>query len=131
MMSPSELEADVVTRAMEAADQLGYSALKKHFINPKRHVFGFGKREPMRVADVLVQHGEKSAVIEVKTNTPLLGAVSQTLAYGNHFNAQPILCVPDVSFEKIPGSVREYADRVSVRLCPVSEIEETLKDLLE
>lgn len=131
MMSPSELEAEVIARAMEAVHKLGYSALKEHSINPKRRVFGFGKREPMRVADILVEHGGKSAVIEVKTYTPLLGAVSQMREYGDHFNAQPILCVPDVAFEKIPGSVQEYADRVNVSLCPVSEIGETLKDLLE
>lgn len=90
-----------------------------------------GETPPEPMPDFLVSHGEKSAAVEVKAYTPLLGAVSQTREYAVRWGAQAILCVPDASFERIPGSVRDYADRVNVRMCPVSEIGETLKDLLE
>ena len=80
---------------------------------------------------LLVQHGDKSAVIEVKIAPPLLGAVAQSREYGDHFGAQPVICVPDTSFERIPESVKDFAGRVNVRLYPVSQIEDALKLLLE
>ena len=122
---------ELVSQAMEAAQKLGYRAHHLDVDSPRRGMFGFVKRKPVPTADIRVEHGEKSAVIEVKTATPLLGAVWQTREYGDHSGAQAILCVPDSSFERIPESVREYADRVNVRLCSVSKIGDTLKDLLE
>lgn len=122
---------ELVCQAIEDAQKRGYRAHRLDGDSTGRGIFGLGKRKPVPTADILVEHGEKSAVIEVKTATPLLGAVWQTREYGDYSGAQAILCVPDSSFERIPESVREYADRVSVRLCPVSQIGETLKDLLE
>ncbi len=123
-------QAEVVERAIEAAELHGFRAEAPR---PKRTRRLFWQRTPERepTPDFLVSHGEKSAAVEVKAYTPLLGAVSQTREYADHFSSQAVLCVPDDSFEQIPGSVREYADRVNVRLCSVSKIGETLKDLLE
>ncbi len=122
---------ELVSQAIEAAHRLGYRVYRLGVNIPRRGIFGLGKRKPVPTADLLVEHGGKSAVIEVKTATPLLGAVWQTREYGDHAGAQAILCVPDSSLERIPESVREYADRVNVRLCSESTIGETLKDLLE
>ena len=123
-------QAEVVERAIEAAELHGFRAEPPRR-KPTRRLFWQRTRAPEPMPDFLVSHGEKSAAVEVKAFTPLLGAVSQTREYADNWGAQAILCVPDSSFEQIPESVREYADRVSVRLCPVSQIGETLRDLLE
>lgn len=123
-------QAEVVERAIEAAELHGFRAesLRRR---PTRRLFWQRSRTPEPMPDFLVSRGEKSAAVEVKAYTPLLGAVSQSREYADRFESQAVLCVSDDSFERIPDSVREYADRVNVRVCPVSEIGETLKDLLE
>ena len=122
---------EVVARAVEAANSHGYSTEAQPVKRTGWKVFGIGPRRRTFSPDLLVQHGDKSAVIEVKTVPPLLGAVSQSREYGDHFGAQPVICVPDTQFEKIPESVKDFAGRVNVRLYPVSQIEDALKLLLE
>lgn len=124
-------QAEVVERATAAAELHGYTAETQPGRNSGRRIFWQRKRSSDWIPDLLVKHGDKSAVIEAKITPPLLGAVSQTREYGDRFGAQPIICVPDASFERIPESVREYAGRVNVRLYPVSQIEGALKDLLQ
>ena len=123
-------QAQVVEQAMEAAELHGFRAELPHR-KPTRRLFWQRSRAPEPMPDFLVSHGEKSAAVEVKAYTPLLGAVSQTREYADHFASQAVLCVADDTFERIPGSVRDYADHLKVRLCRVSDIGETLKDLLE
>ena len=123
-------QAEVVERAIEAAELHGFRTAPPRR-KPVRRLFWQRTRAPEPLPDFLVSHGEKSAAVEVKAYTPLLGAVSQTREYADHFASQAVLCVSDDSFERIPGSVREYADHLKVRLCRVSEIGETLRDLLE
>ena len=123
-------QAEVVERAIEAAELHGFRA-EPPGRKPVRRLFWQRTPAPEPLPDFLVSHGEKSAAVEVKAYTPLLGAVSQTREYADHFASQAVLCVSDDSFERIPGSVREYADHLKVRLCRVSEIGETLRDLLE
>lgn len=123
-------QAEVVERAIEAVELHGFHAEPPRR-KPTRRLFWQRTRAPEPMPDFLVSHGEKSAAVEVKAYTPLLGAVSQTREYADRFGSQAVLCVSDDSFERIPGSVREYANRVNVRMCSVSEIGETLKDLLE
>ncbi len=122
-------QAEVVERAIEAAELHGFRA-EPPGRKPARRLFWRRMHEPQSMPDFLVSHGEKSAAVEVKAYTPLLGAVSQTREYADHFGSQAVLCVSDASFGRIPNSVREYADRVNVRMCPVSEIGETLRVLL-
>ena len=123
-------QAEVVERAIERAELHGFRA-ELPVLKPVRRFFWRRMPERQAVPDFLVNHGQKSAAVEVKAITPLLGAVSQTREYADHFASEAVLCVSDDSFERIPGSVREYADRLKVRLCRVSEIGETLKELLE
>lgn len=129
MMAMSEQE--VVDRAIEAAELHGYSTEAQPVKRTGWKVLGIGPSERIFSPDLLIHHGDKSAVIEVKTTPPLLGAVSQSREYGDHFGAQPVICVPDTSFEKIPESVKDFAGRVNVRLYPVSQIADALKILLE
>ena len=123
-------QAEVLERAIEAVELYGFRA-ELPSRKPARRLFWRRTRDRRLIPDFLVNHGQKSAAVEVKATTPLLGAVSQTREYADHFASEALLCVSDDSFERIPGSVREYADRLKVRLCRVSNIGETLKDLLE
>lgn len=123
-------QAEVVERAIEAAQLHGFRAELPNQ-KPARRLFWRRTRDRRSIPDFLVNHGQKSAAVEVKAFTPLLGAVSQTREYADHFASEALLCVSDDSYERIPGSVRVYADHLKVRLCRVSEIGETLKELLE
>ena len=80
--------------------------------------------------DMLVMLGEKVAVVEAKAHPVLLGSVIQTKHYADYFGASAILCVPDDAFQKIPDSVREWAEANEIVLSPIGEIGDKLKMLL-
>ena len=42
-----------------------------------------------------------------------------------------LICVSDADFPRIRGSSREYASDLNVRLCPLSEVGDALKELLD
>ena len=88
-------------------------------------------RGPKYRPDILVESGDEFVIVEVKARTVLLGSVIRAREYGDYFGTPVILCVPDDAFLKIPGSVRDFAQRATVRLCPLSEIGDALKELLD
>ena len=45
-------------------------------------------------------------------------------------DVEALICVPDAAFPRIRGSSKEYADDLNVRLCPLSEVGDALKELL-
>ena len=81
--------------------------------------------------DILVEHGKKIAIVEVKTRPVLLGGVIQARQYADYFGAAVILCVPDDVFPEIPKSVKTFAEEQAIRLCPLADVGNTLKDLLD
>ena len=81
--------------------------------------------------DILVERGKKIAIVEVKTRPVLLGGVIQARQYADYFGAAVILCVPDDVFPEIPRSVKTFAEEQGVHLCPLAEVGNALKDLLD
>ena len=129
------LERDFVGQVADAARELGYKATVEPSRIPNRRFWPDGLVSWVRATrlrpDIIVEHGEEFVIIEVKALPVLLGGVVQARRYADHFDATVILCVPDDAFPKIPGSVRDFAERADVRLCPLSEVGGALKELLD
>ena len=80
--------------------------------------------------DLLVKHGDRSAVVEIKNRGVLFGGVEQVIQYAEIFKAAGVLCMPDDAYSDIPASVAGYADDEHVFLCPFSKIGDVLTDIL-
>ena len=81
--------------------------------------------------DMLVVHGGKVALVEAKAYPVLLGSVIQARHYADYFEAPAIICVPDDAFQKIPDSVREWAEANEIVLSPIRELGDKLEMLLQ
>ena len=81
--------------------------------------------------DLLVRHGNRSAVVEIKNRGVLFGGVEQVALYADVFDATGVLCIPDDAYWDIPASVAAYAEDENVHLCPISKIGEVLTDILD
>ncbi len=129
------LVSDFAVQVADAAREVGYKATLVPSHIPKRKFWPDGLVSWVRASrlrpDILVEHGAEFVIIEVKTNPVLLGGVIQARRYGDYFATSVILCVPDDSFFRIPGSVRDFAERANVRLCPLSEVGDALRELLD
>ena len=81
--------------------------------------------------DMLVTRGTKTALVEVKAYPILLGSVIQARHYSDYFDAPAIICVPDDAFQKIPVSVREWAEANSIVLSSIGELGDNLNILFQ
>ena len=128
------LETPFGLQVLDAARETGYKVTLEPTRIPNQKFWPDGLVSWVRGRkfrpDILVEHGKRMAIIETKSHPALLGSVIQAHQYGAHFDAASILCVPDDSFLLIPGSVREFAEQANVRLCPLSEVGDALKELL-
>ena len=127
-------ESEMMTSVRRVAQDLGYqvnqepsagwwrSARRGH-LTPVN--FGRALRP-----DLLVRHGDRSAVVEIKNRGVLFGGVEQVIQYAEIFKAAGVLCMPDDAYSDIPASVAGYADDEHVFLCPISQIGEVLTDIL-
>ena len=128
------LEINFIPRVAEAIRALGYNLTQEPSRIPNRK---FWRDDPASLVrglryrpDILVQRGGKFVIVEVKTYPMLLGGVIQACQYADYFGATVIICVPDDVFPKVPGSVRAFANDRRIRLCPLAEIGDALKDIL-
>lgn len=128
------LERDFVGRVADAARRAGYRVTLEPSRIPNQRSWADGLvsliRGPKFRPDILVEDDRSFVLVEVKSDPVLLGGVIRAKEYGDYFDASVVLCVPDESYDRIPGSVREFAVRANVRLCPLSEVGDALKELL-
>ena len=129
------LEISFIPQVAEVISQLGYKLTLEPSRIPNRRLW---RDDPVSLVrglryrpDILVEHGGKFVIVEVKTRPVLLGGVIQARQYADYFGATVIICVPDDVFSEIPGSVRAFANDQGIRLCPLAEIGEALKALLD
>ena len=122
------------SRVADTIRGLGYNLTQEPSRIPNRR---FWRDDPASLVrglryrpDILVERGGEFAIVEVKTHPVLLGGVIQARQYSDYFGANVIVCVPDDIFPKIPGSARALADDRGIRLCPLAEIGDALRDLL-
>ncbi len=116
------LEKDFIPQVGEILSELGYKVILEPSRIPNRRMWRNDPasliRGPKYRPDILVEHDQKLAIVEVKTHPVLLGGVFQARQYSDYFEKAVVLCVPDDAWANIPKSVREFADEQSVRLCP-------------
>ena len=125
------------SRVAEAIKQLNYDVTAKPMEMPQQSTWQdrisswlMKPSHSLPRPDMLVALGEKVAVVEAKAYPVLLGSVIQTKHYADYFGAAAIICVPDDAFQKIPDSVREWAEANDIVLSPIGEIGDKLKMLL-
>ena len=80
--------------------------------------------------DILVERGDRFALIEAKTSPLLQGSVVQSVRYSNHFNAEVVLCVSDDVWPQVSESVKMFAHDNGVHLCSKSSLGKVLKEVL-
>lgn len=127
-------EREMATAVLEAAKRLGFEVetepSAKPWNIPRRGYLiptSFGRA--LR-PDLLVRHGDRSAVVEIKGTGVLFGGVEQVLQYAEAFKASGVLCIPDDAYADVPAGVSGYADGKNIFLCPISKIEDMLTGLL-
>ena len=128
------LEISFIPQVVEVISELGYELTREPSRIPNRRLWQDDPaslvRGPRYRPDILVEHGGKFVIVEVKTGPVLLGGVFQARRYADYFGTAVILCTPDDVFPEIPGSVREFADVQNIRICPLAEIGGVLTDML-
>ena len=127
-------EHEMVASVQEAAQKLGYKVEMEPSASrwniPLRGYLipaTFGRNDR---PDLLIRHGDLSAVVEVKNTGVLFGGVEQVLQYAEAFKARGVLCMPDNAYSDVPDGVSMYANGQEISLCPISEIEKVLTKLL-
>lgn len=126
------LENPVANQVMRVASDFGYQAT----IEPDRppfRIFGWFRGREFK-PDVLVKHHNKSAIVVARSSPVIMYDVFLTNQLRQKLGKDDVgalICVPDAAFPRIRGSSREYAKDLNVRLCPLSEVGDVLKELLD
>ena len=129
------LEVEFIPLVAEGLRELGYKATQEPTRIPNRSAWrdnlstlvGGTRYRP----DILVENGDKFALVETKTKPVLTGSVIQAQRYAEHFDAKVVLCVPDDVFPQTPKSVKNFAQDNGIRLCPQSEVGTALREILD
>ena len=129
------MEISFIPQVEEIISGLGYKLTREPSRIPNRRLWQDDPASLVRGLkyrpDILVERGKKFAIVEVKTRPVLLGGIIQARQYADYFGAAVVLCVPDDIFPEIPGSVKKFAEEQGIRLCPLAEVGNALKDLLD
>ena len=129
------LKVDFVSQVTDVIRDLGYKATPKPSRIPNRRLWQDDPisliRGPKYKPDILVERNGEFVIVEATARFVLLGGVIQARMYADYFDARVILCVPDEEFPKIPRSVKDFANlQNSIRICPLSEVGNALREVL-
>ena len=80
---------------------------------------------------LMAKKGAKSIAVNVVTHHPMLGNIKCAKEAGDYARSGQVLCMPDVTKRETPKSCLEYADSVQVRIAKLSELQQTLQELLD
>lgn len=121
-------EYSVVDKVEEVTLRLGYDATLD-LATPPFRIFGWFRKRKFR-PDIIVKHDNRAIVVATKSRPVMLYDVFliDQARKGKDMGAP--ICVPDDSFAGILESSKDYADERNVRLCPVSEVGDALRSLL-
>ena len=126
--------ATLARQVSDVARSLGYEPTMEPSRTIREKLWQVGRGTSQRMAncrpDLILEKAGKSVIVEIKAGPVLLGGVIQTKKCGESFDAPAILCVPDESFQRIPGSVKDFARQSKVGLCPISRFRSALEDAM-
>lgn len=128
------LEKDFIPKVGDTLSNLGYNVTLEPSRIPNWSMWQNDPasliRGPKYRPDILVEHDQKYALVEVKTRAVLIGGVSQARQYSEYFDMPVILCVPDDVVDQVPRSVREFAGGQSIHICSLSDLGKVVVDIL-
>lgn len=122
----------IADQAAKTARNLGYEVTIEPDSPPFR-VFGWFRGRDFK-HDVLVKHHGKSAIVVARSSPAIMYDVFLTDQIRHKIGKEDIgaiICVTDEAFPRVRGSSKEYAKDLNVRLCPLSQVGDTLKELLD
>ena len=130
---PSEAAESVTEQVADIARELGYRVTVRPTRVPHWKPWRDGVASLLRGdkfnPELLVEHRGKFAVVVIKARV-LLHAIIQTRRMADYAKAGAILCLPDEGFAQVSESGREAAKKINVQLCPLSQVRETLQEML-
>lgn len=128
-------ESSIVSQIAETAEKLGYKVTREPSRPPAQKFWPDGLVSRLRGSsfkpDLLVENGGQAVAVEFSLYPVLLYGMMKTSERLKTEHTQALLCLLDHWYPRIPGSVREYADDLGVRLCPLSTVGEALREMLE
>ena len=119
-------------RVMEAASDLGYEATIEPDSPPFR-IFGWFRGREFK-PDIVVRRQDKSAVVVTRSSPAIMYEVFLTDQVRRKLGSNDtgaLICVEDSAFSRVRKSSKDYAEDLNVRLCPLSEVGDVLKELLD
>ena len=126
------IENSMERRVVEMASNLGYEATIEPYSTPFR-IFGWFRGREFR-PDVIVKRQDKFAVVVARSSPAIMYDVFLTDQMRRKLGTTEtgaLICVADSAFSRVRKSSREYASDLNVRLCPLSEVGDVLRELLE
>lgn len=130
---PTEAAESVTEQVADIARELGYQVSVRPTRVPHWKPWRDGVTSLFRGEkfnpELLVEHRGKFAVVVIRARV-LFHAIIQTRRMADQARAEALLCLPDKGFAEVPGSGWEVAEKINVRLCPLSAVGETLREML-
>ncbi len=127
-------EKDFIQQIADRLGTLGYNVTEEPKQVPNRKMWQYDPpsvfRGPKHKADLLVQNGDKFAVVEAMTRPFLMGGVIRTHDLAEYFGGPAVICIPDDVLQEIPDSVRRFADEANIKISPMSTLAVMLHSLL-
>ena len=126
------IENSMETQVMEVASNLGYEATIEPDSSPFR-IFGWFRGREFK-PDVIVKRQGKSAFVVARPSAAIMYDVFLTDQVRRKLgsdNTGALICIADSAFSRVRQSSKNYADDLNVRLCPLSEVGDALKEMLE
>ena len=124
------IQKELVHQIADDISQAGYEVTVDPSRIPNRKMWQFDPpylfRGLKHKPDLLIQHGDQFAVINVRTRPFLMGGVADAHDLSQYFGAPAIICLPDEVLPDIPKSVLRFADEINIQVAPFSALVTTL-----
>ena len=121
-------ESPVEHEVIQVAENIGYEAKIVPDAIPFRF-FGWFRGRQFK-PDIVVNHGGQSAIVVLKSRPAMMYDILLTHQARGKEDTGALICVSDSAYPQIKESSKEYAEDLNVRLCPVSEVGDVLRELL-
>ena len=125
---PVTVKTPDVQQIMDTATSLGYEAIFDPYKPPP--VVRWFRGRDFR-PDVLVKNDGREVIVVAVSGLVTFALVNFTHLERKKEDAGALICVSDDAFPRLPQSTWDSAGDLNVRLCPLSEVGDALKELLD